>query len=784
MGNIPAGEKVVVKLTYIGELRHDIGANGFRFTLPTKISPRFSPSQVETTEQSSTISAGKFAITVDLKMEVETPLQKIQSPSHPIVVALGRTSVAMSDHYNPSQASVALSLESAALEKDFILEIIYKDSSKPRALLETHPSMTGQRALMTTLVPRTPFQTSKPEIIFVADQSGSMRGARTQTLVAALKVFLKSLPVGIKFNICYFGSSPNLLFDKSQEYNQETLQRALESLRGLDGHNGGTETLSAVKASIESRHFDENLSMILATDGDIWQQQELFDYLNLSVSQSKRCLRVFALGIGDSVSSALIEGVARAGNGFAQSVADGEKLESKVIRMLKGALTPDSGAYTLEIQYEKDDEDDFVMVERVIDSLRVLMIDDGNLPDKQLQRELSTSTLAAICSDEADADIRKPDDDQASFEYLPNIAPPKLLQTPQAVPPLYPLNRTTVYILMSPDTAHRTPKTVILRNNAPNEPFEMEIPVEILSEPSQTIHQLAAKKAISELEGGRGWLNHAKTMDGALLKEHHSSQFLLLVEREAIRLGIQHQIASKHTSFVAISSNHADDPTSIPPDTSLEIQITKASPQSPSRLRYPAALSAPSTTRTHNRTNLPPRKSTGGQPPRKQLASMAVRRCTSSTDSVLPPPPPQTKKRKATHLLQQLRSSLSTRSATSSTTDTSMSDDQDTPAEEETSTLQKLIALQTFEGYWDFSPSLLDIINISPDNHKPPEGLHMRLWATMLAVVFLERKMAAEKEMWEMVGEKARGWLSGSMGLESERKVEGWWIDAGVLVGG
>lgn len=58
------------------------------------------------------------------------------------------------------------------------------------------------------------------------------------------------------------------------------------------------------------------------------------------MATAKKTLRVFALGIGNSVSSALIEGVARAGNGFAQSVGEGEKLDGKVIRMLRGALTP------------------------------------------------------------------------------------------------------------------------------------------------------------------------------------------------------------------------------------------------------------------------------------------------------------------------------------------------------------------------------------------------------------------------------------------------------------
>ncbi len=73
-------------------------------------------------------------------------------------------------------------------------------------------------------------------------------------------------------------------------------------MEGLDGRYGGTETLKAIKASVESRDNEQPLSIILATDGDIWQQQELFDYLNESAAASKKALRVFALGIGDSVS--------------------------------------------------------------------------------------------------------------------------------------------------------------------------------------------------------------------------------------------------------------------------------------------------------------------------------------------------------------------------------------------------------------------------------------------------------------------------------------------------
>ena len=674
-------------------------------------------------------------------MDLDSPLQEVRSPSHPISVTLGKLSTAASDSHNTSQASAALSLGTTVLEKDFILEILHKDSGKPRALLETQPCSTGHRALMTTLVPRSSSRSSKPEVIFVADQSGSMGGARTDTLVAALKIFLKSLPVGIKFNIGLFGSRYTFLFNTSQEYNAHSLAKAMDSLSDLDARYGGTETLQAIKASIESRDSNQDLSLILATDGDIWQQQDLFDYLNTSVARSEKALRVFTLGIGDSVSSALIEGVAKAGNGFAQSVASGEKLDSKVVRMLKGALTPDSGNYTLEVRYEKDEED-FVFVERVQDSLRVMTMDDDD--DEPNEPRASIKDPKAMDTD-----------GQARYNHLPVIDTPKLLQTPHKIPPLYPLSRTTVYILMSPEASQTTPQSVILRNNSLDDPFEMEIPVEIIAEPSMTIHQLAAKKAISELEEGRGWLNYARTESGAPVKERHHDQFASLIEREAVRLGVQYQIAGKYTSFVAVEETAKSD--SIDRDTSLEIGIVKAAP-APPRTLYGGAYRCSATASPSRPANAYFSSFSGGGPSTRGPSGYGDSRLSSVSRTPV-------KRFEATGCMT---------APTEGDDETSSDDGKDvgfgmddgpsfnrcaagspTPP---TDRLQDLIALQTFEGFWELDDELAKVVFRYRCEQKP-DGLSPKAWATILAITFLENDMAGEKGTWEMVVKKAREWL-------------------------
>lgn len=108
---------------------------------------------------------------------------------------------------------------------------------------------------------------------------------------------------------------------------------------------------------------------------------------------------------------------------------------------------------------------------------------------------------------------------------------------------------------MSPETIQRNPTAVILRATSAHGPLELHIPIEVLNSPAETIHQLAAKKAVQDLEEGRGWIYNARNQHGVLVKDVYPSRFDDLVQREAVRLGEKFQIVGKWCSFVAISAN-------------------------------------------------------------------------------------------------------------------------------------------------------------------------------------------------------------------------------------
>jgi len=544
LGNIPKGEKVLVEITYVGELKHE--GNGIRFTIPTKVAPRYGGSQRE--NSSNVAGDGGMKITVDVSMHDGTFIEGLSSPSHPISVSIGKLSTATKTTKSASNnASATLALGDTSLDQDFVLNVEVKDLGTPKAILETHPTISNHRALMVSLVPKFKLPPSRPEIIFVADRSGSMSG-NIPSLISAMKVFLKSMPVGVKFNICSFGNGNSFLWPKSKAYSKESLDQASKHIETFDANMGGTETMAAIKATIEKRYGDIPLEIMLLTDGDIWDQEALFSYVNKQVRDSGGKIRIFPLGIGSGVSHALINGLARAGNGFAQAVQPGERLDAHVVRMLRASLSPHITDYSLEVKYSEDN-DDFELIESVTDGLKVLLSDVGE-PAKQESKEKANISLF-----DADVEMEDTVPEVEQPVVLPSVPVPKLLQAPHKIPSLFPGAGSVVYLLMSPETIQQNPTSVILRATSIHGPLELSIPIEILTIPAKTIHQLAAKKAVQDLEEGRGWIYDAKDQNGVLVKNRYPSQFDDLVKREAVRLGEQFQIANKWCSFVAVKDN-------------------------------------------------------------------------------------------------------------------------------------------------------------------------------------------------------------------------------------
>lgn len=757
VANVPSGAKLKIEIVYIGELKHDAQVDGIRFTIPTFVAPKYGEYPGELLGE-NVLSSDGIEIVVDAEMPTGSIIQTMSSPSHPISVTLGSTSREETTGADPSlqRASATLSLGKTELDRDFVLQVVATKIGDPLAVLEKHPDIPGQHAILATLVPRFSLPSLRPEIVFICDRSASMN-ASIPNLKEALHVFLKSLPVGVKFNICSFGSNHELLFASGSEtYNATSLAKATKYVNGFAANFVGTKMYEPMKEIMERRDKDVPLQIILLTDGQIWDQEKLFTLVEQQVRDSNGGIRVFTLGIGNYVSHSLIEGVAKAGNGFSQVVGETERMNTKVIRMLKACLQPLVRDYTLEVKYgpgnsaqnhenSEVEELGFEIVEKATDG-QALDASGSELSitpsasDPASQRQ--SISLLNTCTN---LDVRRmgnaPTYNTAGGKYasVPPVSTPKFLQIPFNIPPLYPFNRTSIYLLMSPEADQRSPKSVVLRGTSEHGPLELEIPVSTVKSAHRdaTIHQLAARAAIRDMEANRGWIHQARDATGLLHKDTPPGSFPEMVEREAVRLGTTYQVANRWCSFVAVEERDngqekaersaevlvapAPTPVLTRPHGGGTDRYRRLSPEQMRLLAYYMGQTGGETTATGDQqpSNPSGMKTSGVARDNKEVSDGSENKSIGPTSSV-------------------------------------------------GNGFDAIVAQQTFRGSWPWRRPLFTALGIGPAAllhaagevlgrsglDKPSDAL-----ATAVVLAFLESKLSERREEWDMLANKAEVWL-------------------------
>ena len=74
--------------------------------------------------------------------------------------------------------------------------------------------------------------------------------------------------------------------------------------------------------------------------------------------------------------------------------------------------------------------------------------------------------------------------------------------------------------------------------------------------------------------------------------------------------------------------------------------------------------------------------------------------------------------------------------------------------------LMILISLQHAAGYWLLKDLSEKVVKKSLTELQCPIGLSQEVWATVLALVFLEQKCGHQIDEWELIAAKAEMWLS------------------------
>ncbi|KAF3277950.1 hypothetical protein TWF970_004828 [Orbilia oligospora] len=556
LGIIPARSKIKVGISFIFLLKYRIEKDHglTTFTLPVYIAPRFGDAPVgiyDALRASTSLQSLKVEVNILAPAKITSVRCDTHNSETKIDMRAGTRAYQSWEAFGQSgegeyakSALVCLENTVKFLDRDFVLEIetdLEDSLEQPQAWVETHPDLDYHRALMLTVPsdfllktgPR-PASSSDGEIIFLADRSGSMDD-KIQALRSAMKYFLKGIAADKLFNIWCFGSDFECLWPQSRRYSNDTLQQALNYVEEIFHPNmGGTNLLPAFEAIIATKSPHQFVDIVALTDGEVWLLDETLNFVERTRNLSEGRVRFFCLGIGAAVSHALVEGIAHFGGGYAEAIplAHQGGWESRVVEALSAASADHIGK--IEIQLEG--------LPVPNNNARLAILDEGH-------------------------------------NYL--IRTHKMMQSPARVSDLSPFLRNRVFILFESLDAKLPLSRVHMRVVKPGrEPISIWIPIKHLKLRDNTLHKLAARALLGDLERGRSYIhlsNRASARNFTGLKA--------LVAREGERLGCKWSLVSKWTSFVAVEElvekqgidgrgtlvDHGDSFVTIAPENDLDL---------------------------------------------------------------------------------------------------------------------------------------------------------------------------------------------------------------------
>ncbi|VDI72387.1 Hypothetical predicted protein [Mytilus galloprovincialis] len=322
LGNLDAGETAVLTMAYVVEL--SVQPDGdLNFVLPYVLNTRYS-SAGDAGDTRYSVKPVKLGFTASVK-------------GHHTIKSVRTNRDDLQLQISDDKHSAEIKLKDIDHQnRDLEFSVSYEKVSKPEAILEVgdrkKDGLLKEDVLMLNFIPdlKNHCGNVKREFIFVMDRSGSMKGERMEKSKAALLLFLKSLPVGCLFNIVSFGSDYSFLFDRSQQYNEESLAAAKHLQNEMMANMGGTNILSPLSAIYSMENYKEYPRQIfLLTDGEVRNTE---DVVNL-VGQNSHNSRVFTFGVGHGASTSLIKNVAKAGAGRATFIKDEKDNMKAKVRM-------------------------------------------------------------------------------------------------------------------------------------------------------------------------------------------------------------------------------------------------------------------------------------------------------------------------------------------------------------------------------------------------------------------------------------------------------------------
>ncbi|MBJ6760091.1 VWA domain-containing protein [Myxococcaceae bacterium JPH2] len=348
VGNLLPGEETVVEVEFLQAITAEEGS--VRWMLPTLVAPRYIPGgpqghrtahgvadptvRVPDADRiTPPVGDARYGLKLDLLVDVGSEVV-VESPSHQLALTREGTRV-----------RVGFSQGEVALDRDFVLTLRHPDSNAMLTPVVAHRSGTGPGTFALTVVPDLLTLAAAPprqEVVFLVDTSGSMDGESLPQAQAALRLCLRHLREGDRFNVIAFQSSFRGFKPEPVPFTQRTLEEADAWVAKLHA-DGGTELLAPMVAATKA--VPDGV-VVLLTDGQVGNEAEILN----AVLSARKTARVYSFGIGTNVSDVLLRDLARQTGGAVEFIHPGERIDDKVVAQFAKALAP--RVTDLEVQFD------------------------------------------------------------------------------------------------------------------------------------------------------------------------------------------------------------------------------------------------------------------------------------------------------------------------------------------------------------------------------------------------------------------------------------------------
>jgi Ca-activated chloride channel family protein len=374
VGNLPPGERAVVRLVLVGPLPYSDGGVTFRF--PLVVAPRYIPG----TPLPGPAAGDGIAPDTDAVPDASRISPPVLLPGFPNPVRLGIAVEMAESPLAPHsfRSSLHTIVEQASgkvfrirpgerMDRDFILRWRLGGVGIQTALL-VRPDAQGEEGtfLLAVVPPATTDEPSRSrDVVFVLDRSGSMSGWKMVAARRAVARMVETLTERDRFTVYAFDDSIETPpgFDGLALVRASDRQRfrAAEFLAGIDDR-GGTEMAQPLEHAVtelsrsgEPSRTEECRSargtyrggvdrvLVLITDGQVGNEDDILRRLGPRVQG----IRIFTLGIDRAVNAAFLRRLADLGGGASEVVESEGRLDEVMDQVHRHIGTPVLTALTL-----------------------------------------------------------------------------------------------------------------------------------------------------------------------------------------------------------------------------------------------------------------------------------------------------------------------------------------------------------------------------------------------------------------------------------------------------